>query len=188
MQNGVKSMSDLPELQGSKVLLRKPMREDIDDRISFGFPGEFVRMCGGDTKKSNEFTLDDGALWYTKILEHPCKWVIEYDGKCIGVVGLTPYKGDNKARYSIEIYDTTKYGMGIGTEVTRMVLDYAFNTLKYHKVYLRVLEYNGRAIRCYEKCGFVKEGLDREGALIDGKYQTDIYMGILENEYRNFTK
>ncbi len=181
-------MSELPELQGRKVLLRKPMREDIDDRILFGSPVEFIKMCGLDVKKPNEFTLDDGALWYTKISQHPCKWVIVYDGKCIGVAGLTLNKDDNKARYSIEIYDTTKYGLGIGTEVTGMALDYAFNVLKYHKVYLRVLEYNGRAIRCYEKCGFIKEGLDREGVLIDGKYETDIYMGILENEYCNFTK
>jgi RimJ/RimL family protein N-acetyltransferase len=50
------------------------------------------------------------------------------------------------------------------------------------------LEYNRRAIRCYEKCGFIKEGLDREGALIEGQYETDIYMGILKNEYQNFTK
>ena len=75
--------------------------------------------------------------------------------------------------------------MGIGTEVTKIVLDYAFKTL--NKVYLRVLEHNKRAIRCYEKCSFIKEGLDREGALIEGKYETDIYMGILENEYLNFT-
>jgi len=181
-------MKDLPELKGSKVLLRKPKKKDIDVRILFGSPIEFVKMCGGDTKNSNKFTQDDGNQWYKKILEHPCKWVIEYDGKCIGVVGLTPYIDDNKARYSIEIFDTTKYALGIGTEVTKIVLDYAFKTLKYHKVYLRVLEYNKRAIRCYEKCSFIKEGLDREGALIEGKYETDIYMGILDNEYRNFTK
>jgi len=49
-------------------------------------------------------------------------------------------------------------------------------------------QYNRRAIRCYGKCGFIKEGLDLKGALIEGKYETDIYMGILENEYNNFTK
>jgi [ribosomal protein S5]-alanine N-acetyltransferase len=67
-----------------------------------------------------------------------------------------------------------------------LVLEHAFNVLGYHKVYLRVLEYNKRAIRCYEKCGFIKEGTDREGALIDGKYETDIYMSVLEDGYRNF--
>ena len=81
------------------------MREDIDDRMLFGSPIEFSKMCGADTKSANEFTLDDGTRWYTKILEHPCKWVIECDGKCIGIVGLTPYEEDNKARYDVLIKD-----------------------------------------------------------------------------------
>ncbi len=49
-----------------------------------------------------------------------------------------------------------------------------------------MLEYNKRAIRCYEKCGFVIEGIDGEGAVVEGKYETDIYMGILEDDYRKF--
>lgn len=40
--------------------------------------------------------------------------------------------------------------------------------------------------RRYEKCGFIIEGPEREGALIEGKYETDIMMSILENEYRAF--
>jgi len=38
--------------------LRKPQKEDIDTRIFFGTPIEFVKMCGGDTNNINEFTLD----------------------------------------------------------------------------------------------------------------------------------
>ena len=180
-------MSDLPVLKGNTVLLRKPKDKDIGTRTSFGLPTEYVKMCGGYSAGLNEFTSEDSAKWYEKISFHPCKWIIEYSGCCIGEVGLTPYIPDNKARFSIGIFDTTKFGLGIGTEVTKLVLDYAFNILKYHKVYLRVLEYNKRAIRCYEKCGFVIEGIDREGAVVEGKYETDIYMGILEDEYRKLT-
>lgn len=64
-----------------------------------------------------------------------------------------------------------------------MVLNYAFDVLHYHKVFLRVLDYNTRAIRCYEKCGFIREGTDREGALINGVYCSDIYMGIIKSDY-----
>jgi RimJ/RimL family protein N-acetyltransferase len=46
-----------------------------------------------------------------------------------------------------------------------------------------VLEYNHRAIACYEKCGFVKEGIEREGAFIEEAFQTDLIMSILEQEY-----
>ena len=179
-------MGNLPELKSGKILLRKPEKEDIDTRILFGTSSEFVKMCGGDTNHINGFTLDDGIQWYKKIIDHPCKWIIDYDGTCIGEVALTPYKQDNKARYSIAIFDISKWGLGIGTIVAKIVLNYAFNRMKYHKVYLRVLNYNKRAIKCYEKCGFVHEGIDREGALIDGKYETDIYMSIIEDEYHNY--
>jgi len=49
---------------------------------------------------------------------------------------------------------------------------------------LRVLEYNQRAISCYQKCGFVIEGREREGALVEDKYETDVMMSILEHEYK----
>jgi len=62
-----------------------------------------------------KFTLENANKWYEKIIQHPCKWVIEYIANCIGVVGLRPYKEDNKARFSIEIYDNGMYGYGIGT-------------------------------------------------------------------------
>ena len=36
-------MSDLPELKGNTVLLRKPKDEDIDTRTSFGLPTEYAK-------------------------------------------------------------------------------------------------------------------------------------------------
>ena len=49
---------------------------------------------------------------------------------------------------------------------------------------MRVLEYNVRGIKCYEKSGFVREGIERDSAYIEGKYYSDVIMGILESEYR----
>jgi [ribosomal protein S5]-alanine N-acetyltransferase len=45
------------------------------------------------------------------------------------------------------------------------------------------LNNNKRAIKCYEKCGFIQEGVEREGAFIEGKYETDVFMSILDREY-----
>lgn len=46
-----------------------------------------------------------------------------------------------------------------------------------------MLAYNKRAIKSYENVGFKIEGEEREGACINGKYETDIHMGILKSEY-----
>jgi RimJ/RimL family protein N-acetyltransferase len=47
-----------------------------------------------------------------------------------------------------------------------------------------VLSFNVRALRCYEKCGFVREGIGRESALVGGAWVDDVMMSILEREYR----
>lgn len=64
---------------------------------------------------------------------------------------------DKRARYAVGIYNPELLGKGLGTEVTMAVLRYAFEVLGLHRVDLRVLEYNKRAIACYQKCGFVHD-------------------------------
>ena len=39
-----------------------------------------------------------------------------------------------------------------------------------HKVYLGVMWFNERAMKTYEKCGFVKEGISRDDFYKNGKY------------------
>ncbi|MGH2353036.1 MAG: GNAT family N-acetyltransferase [Chloroflexota bacterium] len=74
-------------------------------------------------------------------------------------------------------------GAGYGTEALRVALRYAFGDLKLHKIYLRVLEYNTRAIRTYEKCGFRVEGILREEMKVNGRWHDLIYMGVLADEF-----
>ncbi|SFC50117.1 GNAT family N-acetyltransferase [Tropicimonas isoalkanivorans] len=52
-----------------------------------------------------------------------------------------------------------------------------------HRVDLRVLSFNTRAIACYRACGFVHEGTEREAAFIDGEWHDDWIMGILSHEH-----
>jgi RimJ/RimL family protein N-acetyltransferase len=62
-------------------------------------------------------------------------------------------------------------GKGYGTEAVKLLLKFAFNDLNLNKVYLKVFQNNERAIKCYLKAGFVKEGLLRKESFIDGSYQ-----------------
>ncbi len=176
-------MSLARRLESQNLVLRSPIEGDILTRLNLGLNPELITMCGLSTGSTNIFAIEDALHWYQRACQHPCKWVIEYKGRCIGTVGLRPYVEDNKAKFSIEIYDQQVYGCGIGTTATKMALRYAFEVLNYHKVFLRVFDFNTRAIKCYEKCGFVREGIDREGACINGSYYSDIYMGILHSEF-----
>jgi len=173
----------LPVLKKESVKLRPVMESDVKLRLKYGINESFASMIGLSRNKIGQFTDEDAKEWYQRVKKHPCKWIIEYNNIFVGAVSLRPEVMDNKGRFAIEIYDENMYNKGIGSKALSLVLDYAFNHIKYHKVYLRALDYNERAKHVYEKFGFVKEGIDREGACIDGKYYSDVYMGILRRDY-----
>jgi len=60
---------------------------------------------------------------------------------------------------------------------------HVFKRFRLHKIYLRVLWYNTAAIRCYERCGFRKEGRLREEMCVEGVWHDLIYMGVLRSEF-----
>jgi RimJ/RimL family protein N-acetyltransferase len=55
-------------------------------------------------------------------------------------------------------------------------------------VYLHVYEFNRRAIRAYEKCGFVLEGRLRQARYSEGKYHDVLILSILRPEWEQRTK
>jgi [ribosomal protein S5]-alanine N-acetyltransferase len=175
-------------IRGKRVLLRKPIPRDLVDYVSYDCGSELMRMLGRDHRQPLMNTQEAAVTYFENIRSAEHKWCIEYEGRFIGKAGLRHQAADHRARYSISILDAGCWGKGIGTEVTNLILQYAFQKLKLHRVDLRVLEYNRRAIACYEKCGFVVEGVEREGAFIDGRYETDVIMSILDREYNTLNK
>jgi RimJ/RimL family protein N-acetyltransferase len=62
-------------------------------------------------------------------------------------------------------------------------LGFGFQRLGLHRIDLRVLAFNERAIRCYLRCGFTEEGREREAARVNEGRHDDVIMGILEQEF-----
>lgn len=146
-------------------------------------PG-IIRMFGVDATDWPPLTEARAARWIEELTVHPYAWVVEYEGRFLGEVrldGLDPH--DARARLAVGLYDPARLGMGLGREIVRLVLAYAFGTLGLHRINLRVVAYNTRAIRCYLACGFVMEGREREAALVGGERHDDIMMGILSREF-----
>jgi len=73
-------------------------------------------------------------------------------------------------------------GKGYGTEATRVMLRYAFRELGLRKVELRAWAFNEGALRTYERCGFVREGVRRAVVLHAGRFHDEVLMGILAEE------
>ena len=176
----------VPLLGGEKVLLRPARESDIDDRLAIGRHHEFIHMCGGEALPAPEYPERSvWEAWYQSIKDDPFGWILEAGGRCIGSAGFHQISdSDHSAVYRIGIFDPRCHSQGIGTEATQLLLKYGFEAMGWHRIECRVLDYNKRAIRCYEKCGFHREGVLRDSAYISGNYSSDIIMGILEEEYR----
>lgn len=91
---------------------------------------------------------------------------------------------NRSANLRIAIDQEGNTGRGFGTEAIRLLLDYGFGFLNLHRVELEVYTINPRAIRAYEKVGFVREGIKRKNWYYDHQYYDSIMMSILEDEFR----
>ena len=106
-------------------------------------------------------------------------------GRLIGTCAFSQLDGDNgSALYHITIGEQDAWGYGYGTEATQLMVDHAFGTLGLHRIALFVFEFNERAIRAYQRCGFVVEGRSRESVWRDGRWWDELAMSILDSDWR----
>ena len=86
---------------------------------------------------------------------------------------------DRRAALAIGIEGPARLDRGLGTEALRLALGFGFTT-GLHRVSVRVLTSNARAIACDRKCGFVKQDREREVVSVEGGWQDDLIMGLLD--------
>jgi RimJ/RimL family protein N-acetyltransferase len=181
-----------PQLVGERVTLRAFRPSDAIEREVIGRDPEIRLMYGvGDDSTlygvgddSTPFSPKSAQSWYEGERQHPCSWAIEYRDRLVGATRLNISHNDRRARFAIGMYSTEFTGIGLGTEAAILVLGYAFTDLQLHRVDLRVIAYNRRAISSYEKVGFSLEGRERETVLVNGEWHDDLIMSILDWEYR----
>jgi RimJ/RimL family protein N-acetyltransferase len=106
-------------------------------------------------------------------------------GRLVGTCAFSQLDGDNgSALYHITIGESDVWGLGYGTEATRLMMDHAFGTLGLHRVGLFVFEFNERAIRAYQRVGFVLEGRARQSIRRDGRWWDELSMSMLDSDWR----
>jgi RimJ/RimL family protein N-acetyltransferase len=82
------------------------------------------------------------------------------------------------------LIDPAVRGRGLGEAMVREAVAMAFEQHNAHRVELGVFDVNPRAIACYERVGFQREGMRRESFKTSaGGYWSEITMSILEEEW-----
>lgn len=92
-------------------------------------------------------------------------WIHTHHSKLIGEVSLLDIdQVEGRAEFGIVLFDTAFWGQGYGSEGARLFLIDAVERFRLKLVYLFTAEANKRAVRSFEKIGFmVTERLTMEG-------------------------
>jgi len=174
-------------IYGKRVRLRGAERSDLEQFIKWVNDPEvtagltlFLPMSSVDEEK-----------WFEAAMKRPQEekpLVIDMkDGENWRLIGNSSYFDFDwiarAAEVGIMIGDKTVWNQGYGTEVMSLLLRHGFETLNLNRVYLRVYADNKRAIRTYEKVGFVHEGRMRQSVYKHGAYNDVLYMSVLHEEW-----
>jgi RimJ/RimL family protein N-acetyltransferase len=110
--------------------------------------------------------------------------VIRATDRFIGIAGLHAIDYKNRqASFGIVIGEKEEWGKGYGTEATRLIVGYGFETQNLNRIWLQVYEFNQRGARTYEKVGFFKEGVQRQDRYSEGRYWDTVMMAILRQDW-----
>ena len=116
--------------------------------------------------------------------------IIEHDSAAIGFVQYYAIKRgeyceaellemeDFKAPHGIDIVigETGFWNRGVGTNVVKMLTAHLLESGNADIIFVDPQTRNRRAIRCYEKCGFVSVAVKEKRELHDGEYQDSLIM------------
>ena len=75
-------------------------------------------------------------------------------------------------------------GQGYGSEAIKWALDFGFRRAGLHRIGISAFEYNSRAIRLYERLGFVHDSKQRDKYWHDGRFWDEVGLSMLEDEWR----
>ncbi len=172
---------------GKLIRLAAPVPEkDAEALARWSRDTEYWRLLDTDPVRPflTKSVQEEMAKWEER--ENAVAFVIHAlaDDRTLGFVGLSDiYWTHGDAFIGIGIGERADWGKGYGTDAMRVLMRYAFTELNLHRLSLTVYEYNRRAIRSYEKAGFVTEGRVHQFFQREGRRWNLIYMGILKSEW-----
>lgn len=89
-----------------------------------------------------------------------------------------------KAEVWLYLGDKGIWGRGMGQEAMRLLIRYGFHWLNLNRLWTCCPEYNDRALRLCQRCGFKPEGQLREDVFQDGRYWNSVRLSLLRSEWK----
>jgi RimJ/RimL family protein N-acetyltransferase len=170
-------------------------------RLEFFTKNDFKQLIGW-IHNEQLLTNWSGSLFRFPLTEESLDWYLEdtndmetsdaliykaidvNNGHSVGHISLGSISRKNRsARISRVLVSDTEQGRGICSAMVNEITAIGFTQLKLHRISLGVYDFNRSAIRCYERSGFVKEGLQRDILRFNNEFWSLVEMSILEEEW-----
>ena len=179
-------------LEGMKVRLAPLERKHIDLFLKWFNDPEITQYL----TMYKPMTRDMEEEWFTglKNKEDSVYFSIhindeESSDKVIGNCAIQDINNKNRAcSCGIAIGEKKFQNKGYGTEAMELLVEYGFNTLNMNRIELSVFDFNSRAFNTYQKVGFIEEGRKRQARYHNGKYQDEIIMAVLREDWEKKVK
>ncbi|MFY8108956.1 MAG: GNAT family N-acetyltransferase [Bacteroidia bacterium] len=171
-------------IEGEKVYLRILEEEDIPRTTSWINDEEISEIMG----YLPVLSVSNQKDWYNSIKGAKDRFIFaiceKETNEHIGNVGLSNINFIHRhGMFNVFLKQKNTRSKGIGTEVTKLLLSFAFNRVNLNKVYLQTSERFIEANKMYLRLGFNKDGVMRQHYYSNGKYEDKILYSILKEEF-----
>ncbi len=176
-------MKYFKKIVGERIYLSPINSEDYEKYTEWLNNFEIAK---GINQYTNIISLNGEREWLENASKSKYNFAIvnKSNDKLMGNISLMNVQEiDRTAELGIFIGDEENLSCGYGTEAIMLLLDYAFNFANLNNVMLKVYDFNKRAIKAYEKCGFKTFGIWKKSHYFDGEYSDEIFMNILKDDF-----
>jgi RimJ/RimL family protein N-acetyltransferase len=175
-------------IAGEKVLLGPPTCDLV--QIVVRWENDFaVTLLSGDSVRPKMREAAEAKYErYTRGEQHDWAGFVIYETATLRPIGVTDLRHIDcvrrTAEFGICIGEQDCWGKGSGTETTRLMLDYGFTygftALGIHNIMLTSFSYNERAIRAYQRAGFLIIDRRREAHRIGDRVYDIVYIVYMD--------
>jgi ribosomal-protein-alanine N-acetyltransferase len=177
------NLNPFPNLQTTKLKLRQITDKDVAE-ILFQRSDPTIMQYLDRKKAENEADAQEFIAKVQKGFEENegITWGIclHNSEKLIGNIGLWRFDIPNHRAELGYALHPQYWGQGIMSEAMQAVLNYGFNTLKFHSLEANINPANVASRKLLEKHGFVQEAYFKEDYYFEGKFLDSVILSLID--------
>lgn len=184
--------SNMTVLRGQRVHLREPMMSDYAGWASLREQSRAFLTPWEPTWPDDDLTRGAFRLRIRRVQEemadgtaYPFFVFRNSDKQLMGGITLGNIRRGVGQSGMIGYWSGAPHaGKGYMTEALSLVIPFAFDQLRLHRIEAACIPHNTRSIRLLEKAGFQREGLLRSYLKINGFWQDHLLFALIESDKR----